>query len=45
MNKEFINKQLLPVAAGILIFIAVILTYFHPLLEGKRLQQDDIVRH
>lgn len=35
-------KQYLPHLAVILIFLAVILAYFSPLLEGKRLRQPDI---
>jgi len=45
MKKELLNKNLLPPLAAVLIFLVVIITYFNPLIEGKRLQQDDISRY
>jgi hypothetical protein len=38
-------KQLLPYIVGIVIFILISLIYLSPLLEGKKLKQDDITRH
>lgn len=45
MKKELFTKNLLPLAGAILIFLVIVMTYFNPLIEGKRLQQDDISRH
>ena len=36
-------KKLLPYVAAILIFIAITMIYFSPLLEGKRMVQSDII--
>lgn len=41
MEKKPIAK-LIPVVVAILVFIAIALAYFAPLLEGKRIQQGDI---
>ena len=38
-------KKAWPIVAGVLIFVAITLFYFSPLLEGKRLYQSDIVNH
>lgn len=38
-------KKLLPYFAAIVIFIIISLAYLNPLLEGKKLRQDDITRH
>lgn len=40
--KELRLKQFVPHLAVVLIFLVVILAYFSPLLEGKRLRQSDI---
>jgi hypothetical protein len=40
--KELRFKQFVPHLAVVLIFLVVIITYFSPLLEGKRLRQSDI---
>jgi Bacterial membrane protein YfhO len=38
-------KKLFPYLAAILIFLVITLIYFSPLLQGKKLKQDDIIRH
>ncbi|MBN2173366.1 MAG: YfhO family protein [Bacteroidales bacterium] len=38
-------KQFIPYIVGIIIFIIISLVYLSPLLEGKKLKQDDITRH
>lgn len=38
-------KKLIPYLAAIVIFAALTLIYFKPLLDGKVLRQDDIARH
>jgi hypothetical protein len=38
-------KKFLPWIIAILAFMVISLTYFTPVLEGKRLKQDDIIRH
>ncbi len=38
-------KALIPWVAAIVIFMVISLVYFSPVLEGKRLSQDDIIRH
>ena len=38
-------KKLLPVGAAVLLFLALSLAYFSPVLEGKRLAQGDIRNH
>lgn len=42
--KDFQLKRFIPYLAVVLIFLIVILAYFTPLLEGKRLQQSDITQ-
>jgi hypothetical protein len=42
--KKFNFKQLLPYLVAIVLFIAIALVYFSPLLEGKRILQSDIVQ-
>jgi hypothetical protein len=42
--KKFSFKQLLPYLAAIAIFVVITLTYFSPLLEGKKLKQSDITQ-
>ena len=37
-------RQMLFHLAAAAVFLAVTLTYFSPLIEGKRLKQDDIAR-
>jgi hypothetical protein len=44
MNK-FNFKKTIPYLSAIVIFIIITLVYLSPLLEGKRLKQDDITRH
>lgn len=43
--KTEIWKKVLPWIIAIVIFITISITYFNPVLEGKRLKQDDIIRH
>ncbi|MCB0805768.1 MAG: YfhO family protein [Bacteroidales bacterium] len=43
--KSFPLKQALPYIAGIIIFVLISVIYMSPLLEGKKLRQDDIMRH
>lgn len=45
MKKELFTKNLLPPLGAVLIFLIIVMAYFNPLIEGKRLQQDDIARH
>ncbi|MDY0101441.1 MAG: YfhO family protein [Lentimicrobium sp.] len=40
--KELHLKKIIPHLAVVLIFLVVIIAYFNPLLEGKRLRQSDI---
>ena len=42
--KDFQLKRFIPHLAVVLIFLVVILAYFSPVLEGKRLQQSDITQ-
>lgn len=42
-NLDF--KKVLPYLAGVAIFIVVTMFYFSPLLEGKKLYQNDIANH
>ena len=42
--KDFQLKRFIPHLVVVLIFLFVILAYFSPLLEGKRLQQSDITQ-
>lgn len=42
--KDFQLKRFIPHLAVVLIFLVVILVYFSPVLEGKRLQQSDITQ-
>jgi len=44
MKKLNFNNWI-PYLAGILIFVIITLVYFNPLLTGKKLRQDDILRH
>ena len=41
MNKDLF-KNLLPYVVAIIVFLAITLVYFSPLLEGKKLDQHDI---
>lgn len=41
-NDNFIRKSLIPVIVAILVFLAITLVYFSPVLEGKKLKQHDI---
>ena len=41
MNKEIL-KRILPYLVAIIVFVAITLVYFSPLLEGKKLDQHDI---
>src|SRR4051812_29155310 len=43
MNNTF--KKYLPYAAAVVLFAILTLIYFKPLLSGKELRQDDIMRH
>ncbi|MBN1340105.1 MAG: YfhO family protein, partial [Bacteroidales bacterium] len=38
-------RKILPYFVAVLVFIAISLIYFYPLLEGKSLRQEDIMRH
>ena len=40
--KKFDFSKIAPYLGAILIFLIITLVYFHPLLEGKRIQQSDI---
>lgn len=44
MNKSNLNKAL-PYVAAILVFLAITVVYFSPLLEGKKLKQHDIAMY
>ncbi len=41
MNKELLNKSL-PYIVAVVVFLAITLVYFSPVLEGKKLKQHDI---
>lgn len=41
--KDFNWKSILPHAAAVLIFLALTLVYFSPVLEGKDIKQDDAI--
>jgi hypothetical protein len=41
--KNFTFRQILPYITAVLVFLAITMVYFSPLLEGKRLFQSDIV--
>lgn len=43
--KNISMKSVLPHLAAIVIFVLITIVYFSPLLEGKKLKQDDITRH
>jgi hypothetical protein len=43
--KKISLKGIIPYIAAIVIFIIISLVYLSPLLEGKKLKQDDIIRH
>jgi len=43
--KDFNLKSILPIAAGILIFIALTFAYFTPLTKGKVIVQSDMVQN
>ena len=38
-------KRIIPYLVAIILFIIISLAYLNPLLEGKKLRQDDITRH
>lgn len=40
--KNFEYKKVLPYVTAILVFLIITLVYFYPLVEGKRLQQNDV---
>jgi hypothetical protein len=40
--KKFDYSKIAPYIGAVLIFLIITLIYFHPLLEGKRIQQSDI---
>jgi len=42
--KKFDFKTLLPYITAVLVFLAITMIYFSPLLEGKRIQQSDIMQ-
>ena len=42
--KQINYKQVLPYLAAIAIFVVITMTYFSPLLEGKKLKQSDITQ-
>lgn len=43
--KKLSFKKIIPYLAAVVIFIIISLTFLSPLLEGKKLKQDDITRH
>jgi len=43
--KQISFKQALPYLAAIAIFVVIAMTYFSPLLEGKKLKQSDITQY
>ncbi len=43
--KNLSIKSIIPYLAAVVIFIVLSLAYLNPLLEGKKLRQDDISRH
>ena len=43
--KKLSIKSIIPYLVAVLIFIIISLAYLGPLLEGKKLKQDDITRH
>ena len=43
--KNFPLNKALPYIVAVLLFVVLSLAYFSPLLEGKMLKQDDIIRH
>ncbi len=43
--KNISFREIIPYVAAILIFLIITLAYFNPLLSGKKLRQDDIIRH
>ncbi|HNW71062.1 MAG TPA: YfhO family protein [Bacteroidales bacterium] len=43
--KNFDFKKLIPYAVAIVVFIAISILYFSPLLDGKQLYQSDIVHY
>ncbi|MDT8309472.1 MAG: hypothetical protein RQ866_08060, partial [Bacteroidales bacterium] len=45
IKKTFNWRSLLPYVVAILVFYAICIAFFNPLLEGKRLKQSDIVSH
>ena len=44
MNKELLNKSL-PYVVAVVVFLAITLVYFSPVLEGKKLKQHDIAMY
>ena len=42
--KQISFKQALPYLAAIAVFVVIAMTYFSPLLEGKRMKQSDITQ-
>ncbi|MEI6124643.1 MAG: YfhO family protein [Bacteroidota bacterium] len=43
--KKFNFKKVIPYVVAIVVFIAISLIYFSPLLEGKRLNQSDVMQY
>ena len=43
--RKFQVKNLVPYVVPVILFIVLSLAYMSPLLEGKKLKQDDIIRH
>ena len=43
--KNISIKGFIPYAVAVVIFIVISLAFLNPLLEGKKLKQDDIIRH
>ena len=41
--KDFNWKSIVPHAVAVLIFLALTLVYFSPVLEGKDIKQDDAI--
>lgn len=43
--KNFDFKKLIPFVVAVIVFVAISLTYFSPVLQGKKIQQSDIVNY
>lgn len=43
--KNILIKNIVSYVIPIVLFIIIIMIYFYPLLQGKVIKQDDIIRH